>query len=129
MVQLSGKVLRGKGYGKVLGFPTANIDRRQYSALPEAARRKIRFGIYAGVVQLPSGKRYRSGIVVGPNDARRLPYLEAYLLGFQGNLYGKRLIFELHQYLRPYRKFSNESALKLQIRKDIDRIKKIKLAR
>ena len=127
MTKLTGQVLHGRGYGKVLGFPTANIDRRQYGRLPNAERRRIRFGIYAGIVVLPSGRPYRAGIVIGPNDAKGLPHLEAYLLDFKGNLYGKKLVFELHRYLRPYKKIAGEQKLKLQIQKDVAMVKKIKL--
>jgi riboflavin kinase / FMN adenylyltransferase len=84
---------------------------------------KIKFGVYAGVAVLPDGDWYRAGIVIGPRDKTGLPKLEAHLLGFRGNLYGKKVILHLIKFLRPYRLFSSEARLKQQIRKDLQLIK------
>jgi len=48
--QLTGKVIRGDGYGRKLGFPTANIDRRQYVK----DKLKVKLGIWAGTVSYQS---------------------------------------------------------------------------
>jgi len=120
---ISGKVIQGDNYGKRLGFPTANLDRRQY----QRQRLKLKFGVYAGVAVLPSGKRYRAGIVIGPKDGLNLPKLEAHLLGFTGNLYGKKLTLYVKKFLRPYKIFTSESLLKQQIKKDLTIIKQLKL--
>lgn len=121
MWQVKGKVVQGDNYGRTIGFPTANIDRRQYRRLGL----QIRHGVYAGTATLPSGREYLAGIVVGPNDNKGLPRLEAYLIGFKGNLYGKNLIFTLKKYLRTFKKFSTERQLKQQIKQDIQTIKKL----
>lgn len=118
---ISGKVLYGDNYGKVLGFPTANLDRRDYVR----RKLKIRLGIYAGRVELPSGKKYRAAIVVGPLDKHHLPKLEAHLIGFNGNLYGKKIIISPGKYVRPFKKFKNEADLKKQIGKDIKTVNKL----
>ncbi len=120
---LAGTVVKGDAYGKVLGFPTANIDRRQYSRL----RKKIRQGIYAGTVTLPNGKIYRAGIVIGPADKQGLPKLEAHLVNFQSNLYGKKITMDLKKFLRPFKTYKTEALLKQQINKDIKTIKKMNL--
>ena len=44
MIHITGKVIHGQKYGKVLGFPTANLDRREYSR----KKMKIKLGVYAG---------------------------------------------------------------------------------
>jgi FAD synthase len=122
MYKVFGKVVRGDGYGKKLGFPTANIERRDY------ARRKlkIRLGIYAGWAELLSGEKYCAAIVIGPADKKGLPKIEAHLLNFKGNLYSKKIIISLEKYIRPFKKFLSADVLKRQIKKDIKEIKKLR---
>ena len=130
---ISGKVIHGEHYGRILGFPTANLDRRSFSR----RKMKIRLGVWAGWGCVPfrperSGveksvvkenrslhspselhlglgrdgtKTYKAAIVIGPLDKSGLPKIEAHLIDFKGNLYGKHLNFILHKYLRPFRKF------------------------
>lgn len=119
---ISGRVVRGDGYGKVLGFPTANLDRRQYSRLTK----KPRLGVYTGTAKIENeAKEYRVAIVIGPLDKTKLPKIEAHLLDFSGTLYTKRLSLILLQFLRPFRQFSSETALKNQIRADLERVREI----
>jgi len=119
MTEITGKVTHGQHYGRELGFPTANLDRREYVR----KKLKIKFGIYSGIAILQSEKKYRAGIVMGPLDKSGLPKIEAYLLNFKGNLYGKKITITLKKYLRPFIKFKNTDDLKKQIQKDIKRIK------
>lgn len=119
MQTVNGRVIRGSGYGRRLGFPTANLDRREYR------RQNYRFreGVYAGEVLIqPSKKSYKAGIVIGPKDRKGLPRLEAHLLSFRGNLYGKKLTFKLCRYLRPFKKYRTEAALQRQISRDLKKI-------
>lgn len=118
---IAGRVVRGQGYGRKLGFPTANIDRRQWYK-----HRQLKLGVYAGLVELSNNRVYKAGIVVGPLDNRKLPRLEAYLLGFKGNLYGQKVTFHIQKYLRPFKQFASEAVLKKQIAQDIKDIKQIK---
>ena len=122
MFEISGKVVAGERIGRRLGFPTANLDRRQFVR----SRQKIKLGVWAGRAVLPEGKTLKAGIVIGPLDKRGLPKIEAHLLGFSGNLYGQRLNLVLSRYLRPFKKFVNEQVLRKQIAKDIERIKALK---
>ncbi len=116
MCVIFGKVMEGDGYGKKLGFPTANLDRRQYSRLAQ----KPALGVYAGTAKIEGeAKEYRAAIVIGPLDKKKLPKLEAHLLDFSGTLYGRRLSFTLLSYLRPFQDFASETALKNQIRADV----------
>ncbi len=121
VIKISGKVLHGQHYGKTLGFPTANLDRRDYS------RRglKIKLGIFAGWAELPSRKKYCAAIIIGPLDKTGLPKIEAHLLNFKGNLYGKKIIISLQKYIRPFRKFYSADVLKKQIRQDLKVINKL----
>lgn len=121
-LEIRGKVIHGDDFGKQLGFPTANLDRRDY------VRRKLnlRFGVYAGWAQLNS-KKHRAAIVIGPLDKYHLPKLEAHLLNFRGNLYGKKLVIYIERFLRPWKKVKSIEELKKMISKDIITIKKMKL--
>jgi riboflavin kinase/FMN adenylyltransferase len=116
--QLTGKVVRGEGYGRKLGFPTANIDRKQYVR----DRLKIKLGVWAGVVQALDLPPRKAAIVIGPIDSKGLPKLEAHLINFKGNLYGKIITITLHKYLRAFKQFKSEAELKKQIGLDIKKI-------
>lgn len=121
-VTLHGAVVRGDGYGRKINFPTANISRRGWARL----KRKPRLGIWVGWVTIGTNlqERYRAGIVIGPRDQKNLPKLEAHLLDFSANLYGKRLTFELVQFLRPFQKYVTEKELIQAIQKDINTVRK-----
>jgi len=103
---ISGKVIRGDGYGKKLGFPTLNLDTDNKN-LPKE-------GIYSGNAVL-DGKKYRAGIVIGPNTK-----VEAHLLGYTGDAYGKEVTLEVKKFIREYKKFDTEEELINQIKKDIE---------
>jgi riboflavin kinase/FMN adenylyltransferase len=124
-LRISGRVVHGDHYGKILGFPTANIDRRAYS------RRKmsVKLGVWAGmaILNFESSifKSYKAAIVMGPTDKNGLPKIEAHLIGFKGNLYGKKMQLVLTKYIRPFKKYRNEEDLKRQIKKDIKNIRKV----
>lgn len=134
VIKISGRVTKGEKYGRKLGFPTANLDRRDYSK----KKMKIKLGVWAGYVKLLNAdfrmlnekkktqkleirnqKLWKAGIVVGPIDSLGLPKIEAHLLGFKGNLYGQRLTISLIKFIRPFRRFKSENELKAQIKKDI----------
>ena len=113
MTTISGKVIKGEQYGRVLGFPTANLDRRSFAR----RKMKIRLGVWAGsaVVQargLPSKagrgpalhnpRRWPAAIVIGPIDKNGLPKIEAHLINFKGNLYGKKIAISLKKYITAF---------------------------
>ena len=115
-MKFSGKVIRGDGYGKTLGFPTANIDSEEFLK----TKQDVKLGVYAGfVVRESTGMYYRAGIVVSPLDKNGIPKLEAHLLDFDGDLYGETLTFTLSQYLRPFEQYETEEELKEAINADI----------
>lgn len=111
---IKGKVIKGDGYGKKIGFPTANLDRRDFLRLKE----KPKFGVWSGITSV-NNKIYKSAIVIGPNDKVGLPKIEAHLINFSGNIYGKKLNIEVCKFIRSYKKFKTEKDLIIQIQKDI----------
>lgn len=101
---LAGKVKKGKGYGRTIGFPTLNIENNS----------NIKHGIYAGRVVL--GKKiYKAGIVIGETA-------EAYLVGYRGNAYGKIATFKIKKFIRKFKKFKTEKELIEQIKKDVAKL-------
>jgi riboflavin kinase / FMN adenylyltransferase len=103
---ISGKVVTGKGYGRRLGYPTVNLD-TELSNLPPK-------GVYAGKA-ITESQVYCAGIVITPEDK-----IEAHLIGYSGDLYGKTVTLELEKFLREYKNFESEEKLKEQIKKDLE---------
>jgi len=119
---IEGKVVKGAGYGKKLGFPTANLDHKQYVK----DKLKLPIGIYAGVAFLHHLNKIRkAAIVIGPRDKTKVPKIEAHILGFKGRLYGKKITLYLYKYLRPFHQYKTEKLLIAQIKKDIKEVKEV----
>ncbi len=102
---ISGKVVRGDGYGRKLGFPTVNLEIKDQE-LPNS-------GVYAGRAILEN-QEYKAGIVIGPENK-----VEAHLIGYNEDAYGKIVTLEIHKFLREFKKFETEKELISQIRKDL----------
>jgi riboflavin kinase / FMN adenylyltransferase len=112
--ELDGIVVAGDQRGGTLGYPTANLRLEPDLACP-------RYGIYAGF-----GLGHRAAISIGTNPhyggtERRI---EPYLLDFEGDLYGKRLVVELWERLRDEAVFETEDALVDQIARDVEATKR-----
>jgi riboflavin kinase / FMN adenylyltransferase len=115
---IAGPVIEGDKLGHKLGFPTANIDPAGL-ALPPG-------GVYA-IHAIVSGKTHRAVLNLGtrptlgnPNPILRV---EAHLLDFNGELYGKELEIVFAEKLRDEIKFPSVDELKAQIARDIERAK------
>lgn len=115
--QLSGKVVRGHGVGKTLGFPTANIQVDKNKLIPG-------IGVYSGEV-IANNKLYPCAISIGERKTfeGHQVEVEAYILDFNENIRSKRITVFFKEYLRAQRKFSTKEELKAQITKDIDKIR------
>ena len=108
-VEVEGTVVSGDARGAGLGFPTANLEPPEGVLVP-------RLGIYAGFA-LDS----RAAVSVGTNPTYGVGELrvEAFLLDFEGDLYGRRLVVELWRRLRDEAAFESEEALVAQIAQDV----------
>jgi riboflavin kinase / FMN adenylyltransferase len=109
-VEVEGIVVAGNARGGTLGFPTANLSVRPDLVVPS-------FGIYAGSVL-----EHRAAVSIGtnPHYGGRERRIEAFVLDFEGDLYGQRLIVELWRRLREERAFESEEELVAQIARDVE---------
>jgi len=113
-VEVEGIVVSGDARGGTLGFPTANLRIDHALLVP-------RFGIYAG-----AGLDHLAAVSIGTNphyggSERRV---EAFLLDFEGDLYGRRVIVELWDRLRDEAVFESEAELIAQIERDVERTRR-----
>lgn len=113
---ISGVVVHGKGIGRNLGFPTANID------LDGEVSDKIIHGVYlARVTLIDRGDSYYALVNIGnrPTVASGLGLkLEAYLFDFDEDLYGRTIRVDLYRFLRSEIKFDSLDELKHRIEQD-----------
>src|SRR3989339_368830 len=109
---LEGKVIKGYGLGKKLGFPTANISVEQNKILPN--------GIFASYAYI-NNKRYYSLTYIGkrPTFNTNKISVEIYILKFSKSIYNKKICIELISKIRDDKKFSSIGKLKNQIKEDI----------
>jgi riboflavin kinase/FMN adenylyltransferase len=108
--EVEGTVVAGDARGGTLGFPTANLRLDPQLLVPA-------YGIYGGAAE-----GHRAAISIGTNphyrgEERRI---EAHLLDFEGDLYGRRLLLQLWRRLRDERAFASEEELIAQIAKDVE---------
>lgn len=114
--EVSGSVHSGRGEGRKLGFPTANLTPAAGAALPSD-------GVYAGSARLEDGSEWPAAIVIGrpPTFPEALDHFEAHLVGFEGDLVGTVLTVSFVARLRDQRVFGSLDALKTAIRDDVAR--------
>ena len=108
--EVEGTVVEGDARGGTLGFPTANVAADPTLLVPLN-------GIYAGFA---GGHRAAISIGTNPHYGGDELRIEAFLLGFAGDLYGQRLVVELWQRLRDEQVFESEQALIDQIARDVE---------
>ena len=118
---ITGRVQKGKQLGKKIGFPTANIDIKDYILAKP--------GVYAVKTQKQKSSNYIKGIAnlgYRPTFNGKKILLEVHLFNFYGNLYNKYLTVEFLKFIRSEKKFKNVEQLKKQIKIDLSIAKKIK---
>jgi riboflavin kinase/FMN adenylyltransferase len=117
--RISGVVAHGDERGRELGFPTANLLPRDELAYPG-------HGVYAC---LTDGRPAAVSIGVRPTfETGRGELIEAYILDFDGDLYGQELTLEFLARLRGERRFDSAEALQEQMRADVERTREIAAA-
>jgi riboflavin kinase/FMN adenylyltransferase len=109
---LSGMVDHGAGRGRKIGIPTANLKIEE-QMVPGA-------GVYAGRCRV-DGALFGAAVNIGtkPTFGDNAVSVEAHLIGFEGDLYGRRLELEMIDWLRDQYKFPDVESLKVQIERDI----------
>ena len=108
--ELDGVVVPGERRGGTLGYPTANLGLDPALLVP-------RYGIYAGFAR---GHRAALSIGTNPHYGGTERRIEPYLLDFEGDLYGQRLVVEVWERLRDERSFPSEAALVERIALDVE---------
>lgn len=108
--EVVGTVVAGDARGGTLGYPTANLAVPSEILVPA-------YGIYAGEV---GDHRAAISIGVNPHYGGEERRVEAFLLDFQGDLYGQRLVVQLWKRLRSEKAFESEQALIDQIGRDVE---------
>ncbi len=121
---LSGVVVEGDRRGRLLGFPTANV------AVPaEDARRLPPDGVYAASVELPDGTAHLAAVSIGTRPTYYGPQgerlVEAFLLDFSDDLYGKRLELRLEAWVRGQVSFDSSEQLVAQMERDVAAVREM----
>jgi len=113
--RVTGTVHQGRGEGAALGYPTANVVPVTFAALPAD-------GVYAGRAVLENGDVWACAISVGtpPSFPEARDYLEAHLIGFDGDLYDRPITLEFLERLRDQRPFGSLLELSGAIAHDVE---------
>ncbi len=116
---ITGNVKNDRGVGKTLGFPTVNIQ------LPDD-KFTILDGVYAGFSVI-DGIKYKALINYGarPTFDVSTRRLEAHIIGFSGDLYGREITISFSKYLRDIKKFSNAQELIDRLKLDLELVKEM----
>lgn len=116
---LSGRVIHGRGLGRTLGIPTANLP------FPEALEVPA-FGVYACVAQV-GNKRYPAVTNIGtrPTVSGSGITVEPWILGEVGDIYGQPLTLEFYKFLRPEQKFDSLEQLQQEIRRNAEQTRSL----
>lgn len=111
---MTGMVEEGDKIGRTLNFPTANLLINENKLIPAD-------GVYAGICHTQSGK-YKAAISIGTRPtitSSSERKVEAYLLGFDGDLYWENITLDFHCLIRPQEKFDGLDSLIVQMQKDV----------
>ena len=116
---IEGIVQKGRQLGKKIGFPTCNIDIKDYVI--------ARPGVYAVKVKLKKSNKFLKAIAnlgYRPTFNKKKILLEVHIFNFSGNLYNNYLSIEFTKFIRKEKKFKNVNQLRKQIQSDLKVAKK-----
>jgi riboflavin kinase/FMN adenylyltransferase len=119
-VSILGKVVRGKGIGRKLGYHTANVN-SEHEVIPPS-------GVYAVRVKIKNRLLWGAAYIGRSPTMHlrlKLPRLEVYILNFYQNIYGEEIEVEFIQKIRNEEKFSSLLDLSSQIKKDILKVRSV----
>ncbi len=117
---VSGEIVVGDKVGRTIGFPTANIKVEEFCVIPA-------FGVYAAEAKLQDGRAYPCALSVGdkPTFGGRRTFVEAHIIGFEGDIYGTRLRVEIASRIRGQIKFSGADALIERLKQDVEECRRL----
>ena len=113
---LVGTVEKGRGCGKTMGFPTANVKVEDDKLLP--------LGVFTADVEVDD-KTYKSIVNIGPQPTFGLEekvVIEAFLQDFQGDLYQKQVVITPKKFIREVKKFNSKEQLVAQLKEDLEKL-------
>jgi riboflavin kinase/FMN adenylyltransferase len=115
---LRGFVVRGAGRGRMLGVPTANLERIETLIPPD--------GVYAGTAS-HGDRSYPAAVHIGANTTfgEQERKVEVHLLDFAGNLYGQTVEVGLLRHIRDTVKFAEGEELKRQLARDLEQVRQV----
>ncbi len=123
--EVRGPVERGDARGRLLGFPTANVSVAENLSLPAD-------GVYAGTFSAADAVVRPAAISVGRRPTfyaeAGLCLCEAYVLDFDGDLYGQAARVRFTHRLRGQERFDEVDALIAQMHRDVERVRELVLA-
>ena len=114
--ELSGTVVHGRGIGRSLGFPTANIaPENTHKILPRAGVYSVRVTTSA-MTQRPA----MLNIGTNPTVGNETQTIEVHIPSFEGDLYGERMTILFDRFIREEKRFDSLQELQEQIKADVD---------
>ena len=118
IAEIESEVIHGRKIGRALGYPTANMSLIGYE--------DIERGVYRSVVDI-DGVSYSamSNVGIRPSVGGKELLLETHVIGFSGDLYGRKLRVTLVEKLRDEKRFASISDLKEQLLRDYSRVSEI----
>ena len=111
---LYGMVVKGRQFGRTLGFPTLNLETEDQCLPP--------FGVYTGFVEMDTGSRMPAAINIGLRPTvtdEKTAVIEAHIMDFFTDLYGRFVKVIVCRFLRPEKKFVSTDDLRQQLEKDV----------
>jgi len=115
---LLGVIVEGRGRGREIGYPTANLATGQLLPLE---------GVYAGSATV-AGRTWPAAISIGraPTFGDTDVLVEAHLLDFSGSLYGQQMRLEVHTRLRPQEACGSVEELRSRIEQDVAAVRRMR---